>query len=358
LTELLSPTGTPPWLAEALKVLLGRRGHAWLLSGAKGLGQFDLAGALAASWLCEQEQPAQDSDLAPNAVACGVCAACEMVKAYSHPDLLVLLPEALSLDFGFPLDQKTQEELDDKKRKPSRQVKLDAIQRLITFTQRTSSRGKGLVVVIYPSETMNTIAANALLKSLEEPSGDCRFVLATQDSAALLPTIRSRCQNFSLAVPAASLVLPWLVSHGVAADDAPIWLAAAGGQPQTALTFSRSGISPQAWLGLPKNIAGGLSPSQLPSFVTETPAMLASVLQKICHDALCQLQGSVPRFFSPASFSERSDDPNTIQSGVFRLTSWSKSLNDHVRASEHTLKADLMIEAMLAGAKQALQSKL
>jgi DNA polymerase-3 subunit delta' len=159
-------------------------------------------------------------------------------------------------------------------------------------------------------------------------------------------------------MPASSIVLPWLLGHGVAAQDAPIWLAAAGGQPQTALTFSRSGMSPQAWLELPKNIAGGFSPSQLPSFVTETPAMLASVLQKVCHDALCQLQGSEPRFFSSASFPERSLDPKAIQSGVFRLSSWSKSLNDHVRASEHTLKADLMIEAMLVGAKQALQSKL
>ena len=59
----------------------------------------------------------------------------------------------------------------------------------------TSARGRGKVVVIHPAERMNAIAANAFLKTLEEPAGDARFVLCSRRARRLLPTIRSRCQQ-------------------------------------------------------------------------------------------------------------------------------------------------------------------
>lgn len=338
-----------PWVEADLERLLAQRGHAWLITGMAGLGQFEIAMAMAASALCERPAT-QEAAKALLHKACGQCGACHMVFAKSHPDLAVLLPETLSLELGWPLDEKTQVDLDDKKRKPSKQIKLEAVQDLISFVQRTSSRGKGLLVVIYPAEAMNHIAANALLKSLEEPAGNTRFVLATEDSAALLPTIRSRCQSFVLTQPDAALAVAWLASEGVAAKDASAWLNAAGGQPQTALAMSQAMTKISDWQDFPKLIAKGALPSELPSALVQTPAALVGALQKLCHDAMCVSQGSEPRFFESIAST-------AINSALYKLTTWSKALNAHARSSEHTLNAGLMIEALLAEAKQAMASK-
>ncbi|MDI9333914.1 MAG: DNA polymerase III subunit delta' [Cytophagales bacterium] len=333
-------TNLLPWLERDLVRLLAQRGHAYLVTGTLGLGQFELAMAMAASLLCEANQQQ----------ACGHCDACHMVRAKSHPDLAVLLPETLSLALGWPLDEKTQTELDDKKRKPSKQIKLEAVQDLISFVQRTSSRGKGLVAVIYPAEAMNPIAANALLKSLEEPVGNTRFVLATEDSAALLPTIRSRCQSFVLTPPEPKLVVAWMASEGVSEKDANVWLKAAGGQPQTALAMSQSIGQTSVWQDFPKLIAKGALPSDLPAALVETPTALVGALQKLCHDAMCVSQGSEPRFFESVAST-------ASHSSLYQLTTWAKALNVHARSSEHTLNAGLMIEALLAEAKLALASQ-
>lgn len=343
---------------------MAQRGHAWLVTGTSGLGQFDLSMALAASWLCERPVAGDGSEGAAGAplqqVACGVCDACHMVQAQSHPDMALLIPETLSIDWGYPLDEKTQKELDEKKRKPSKQIKIDAVLQLISFVQRTSSRGKGLVVVIYPAEAMNHVAANALLKSLEEPAGHCRFVLATEDSAALLPTIRSRCQSFVLTAPDAALAVPWLEAQGVASKDAAVWLKAAGGQPQTALAMSQSFGQTSAWLDVPKLVARGASPNEWPSSLTETPSALVAALQKLCHDWLCTGQGAEPRFFDSETLLAAAPHvakDATRQSALYKLTSWSKALNQHTKSAEHTLNAGLMIEALLAEAKQAIATR-
>ena len=97
-------TTLAPWLDHALQRLMAQRGHAWLVTGTSGLGQFDLSMALAASWLCERPEQVDAPDGAAGkplqAIACGTCDACHMVRAKSHPDLAVLLPETLSLALG------------------------------------------------------------------------------------------------------------------------------------------------------------------------------------------------------------------------------------------------------------------
>lgn len=78
----------------------------------------------------------------------------------------------------------------------------------VEFSQRTSARGRGKVVLIFPADRMNTVTANALLKTLEEPPGDVRFVLATEAAHQLLPTVRSRCLDPHHAM-ARSTWMPW-----------------------------------------------------------------------------------------------------------------------------------------------------
>ena len=136
----IQPRRLAPWLQSQLESLLLQRGHAWLLSGPSGLGQFDLALALARSWLCER----------PSAQgACGECGSCHAALVHTHADLCMLMPETLSLALGWPLDEKTQDDLDSKKRKPSKEIKVDAARNAVSFTQFTRSRGSTKVVLVF-----------------------------------------------------------------------------------------------------------------------------------------------------------------------------------------------------------------
>lgn len=184
-----------PWLQAPLAEALARaRSHALLVQGPAGVGQLELAVKLAQSWLCEAA--------APGAPACGQCPSCKLFASSTHPDFRLLLPEALEAParaaLGLPF-----EEPDAKagKAKPSREIKVEAVRDLLAFAQATSARGRAKVVVIFPAEALNGVAANALLKTLEEPSGLLRFALASHDSASLLPTIRSRCRTGMAGVP-------------------------------------------------------------------------------------------------------------------------------------------------------------
>jgi DNA polymerase-3 subunit delta' len=213
---------TAPWIAGQARQLLAQRGHAWLLQGPSGLGQYSLALALARAWLCER--PTADG-------ACGQCGSCHAIDVRTHADLCVLMPETAMQVLGWPLSEKAQADIDDKKRKASREIRVEAMRDAVEFAQRTSARGAGKVVLVYPAERMNTITANTLLKTLEEPPGDVRFVLASEAAHQLLPTIRSRCLGHTMRWPEPAEALGWLAGEGVPAADAQVFLRAAGGRP-------------------------------------------------------------------------------------------------------------------------------
>ncbi|MBA2672818.1 MAG: DNA polymerase III subunit delta', partial [Ramlibacter sp.] len=217
---------TAPWLGAQLRHLLGQRGHAFLLQGPSGLGQYDLGLALVQAWLCNQ--PSADG-------ACGDCDSCHAVAVRTHADLCVLMPETSMQVLEWPLPEKAQQDIDDKKRKPSKDIRVEAMRDAVEFSQRTSARGRGKAVLVYPAERMNHVTANALLKTLEEPPGDVRFVLASESAHQLLPTIRSRCLGHTMAWPAEDQALAWLQEQGVPAAGAPALLRAAGGRPDDAL---------------------------------------------------------------------------------------------------------------------------
>ena len=187
-------SNSPVWIARQRRQLLAQRGHAWLLQGPSGLGQYALGLDLARAWLCDA--PTREG-------ACGQCASCHAIDVRAHLDLSVLMPETVMLELGWPLSEKAQKDIDDKARKPSKEIRVDAMRDAVEFAQRTSGRGRGKVVLVYPAERMNHLTANALLKTLEEPAGDVRFVLASESAHQLLPTIRSRCQGHTMTWPSA-----------------------------------------------------------------------------------------------------------------------------------------------------------
>jgi DNA polymerase-3 subunit delta' len=195
-----------PWIARQATELLAQRGQAWLLQGPSGLGQYELALALVSAWLCEN--PTEQG-------ACGHCPSCHAVAVHTHADLAVLMPETVMIELGWPLSEKAQDEIDKKTRKPSKEIRVDAMRDAVEFSQRTNARGRGKAVLVFPAERMNTITANALLKTLEEPPGDVRYVLATEAAHMLLPTIRSRWLAHPLKGPQADEAVTWLSVQGV-----------------------------------------------------------------------------------------------------------------------------------------------
>ena len=340
----MNATATPallaPWLQRQLQAALGQRGHALLLAGPSGLGQYDLALALARAWLCEQ--PSEQG-------ACGICGSCHAIDVRTHADLCVLLPETLSLELGWPLDEATQKKLDDKERKPSKQIRVEAARGAVSFTQFTRARGSTKVVLVYPAERMNNESANTLLKTLEEPNGVVRLVLATEAADQLLPTIRSRCQTHAMAWPDEAESLSWLLAQmnqdgksRATPEQAKVWLQAAGGRPNDALDWARGGLDAAAWLALPQALARG----DWSLLATWPAARQLAVLQKLCHDLMAQASGAAPRYF-PAS--QLPPAPRWTA-----LAQWSKELLDAARSVEHPFNPGLMQEAWAARTLQVL----
>lgn len=332
---LTGATSSAPWIVVQTRQLLAQRGHAWLLHGPSGLGQYALAMALARAWLCEQ--PGPDG-------ACGVCGSCHAIDVRTHADLCVLMPEIQMLELAWPLSEKAQSDIDDKKRKASKEIRVEAMRDAVEFSQRTSARGRGKVVLVFPAEQMNAISANALLKTLEEPVGDVKFVLASESAHQLLPTIRSRCLGHGMQWPDLQASQAWMLAQGISATQAQLLLQATGGRPEDAVAFVGSGRDPHAWSALPKALARG----DVACVKDWTAPQIIDAMHKLCHDLMAHQAGATPRFFNasdlcgPVSFSA--------------LSGWSKALADAMRTMDHPFNNGLMQEALVVRAKTALNS--
>ncbi len=325
-----------PWLAQPLRdILHTQRGHALLVHGPQGIGQFELAFSVAQAWLCEGLAPG-----APVDKACGGCAGCRLVQAHSHPDLLVLAPEALREALGLGADESAADTDKASKAKPSKEIKVEAVRAAVQFAQTTSARGRGKVVLIHPAERMNAISANTLLKTLEEPPGEARFILSCGAADELLPTIRSRCQAVPLKLPDAAVARDWLAAQQVAQPE--VLLAGAGGQPLEALQWAREGLDAVTWTRLPKQLAAG----EVGSLASWPLPRLLDALHKLCHDALCVACGAAPRYFPPAAMPR--------PAGVPALNAWSRALTRTLRHAEHPWSMPVMVESLVQQAKTAL----
>ncbi len=326
------------WITRQASQLLAQRGHAWLLHGPSGLGQYGLGMAMVRAWLCES--PNEGS-------ACGHCGSCHAIDVRTHADLCVLMPEVDMLELGWPLSEKAAAEIDDKKRKPSKEIRVDAMRDAVEFSQRTSARGRGKAILVYPAERMNGITANALLKTLEEPPGDVKFVLASESAHQLIPTIRSRCLGHAMQWPERAESLAWLQSNGLPAEAAALFLQIAGARPEDALAFANSGRDAQSWTTFPKAMLHG----DVNAVRDWSVQQLVDGQQKLCHDLLATCAGAQPRFFTPR-------DLTGVTALIGPLTAWSRELARCMRTMEHPFNPGLMQEALVGRAQTALNSKL
>ena len=219
-----------PWqesLWTTLDAMQERLPHALLLHGRPGIGKFDFAKAFAISLLCENRTLER--------LACGSCPACTWFLAGNHPDFRLIQPEIMSsgLEEGEATDAG-----EEPKKKASKLIKIEQIRLLSDFLNVGSHRQGRRVVLIFPAESMNAGAANALLKNLEEPGAGVIFILVSHEPGRLLPTVRSRCQSMALATPPLDLSVQWLKKAG--ARVSPALLAYSGNAPLAALALSES----------------------------------------------------------------------------------------------------------------------
>jgi DNA polymerase-3 subunit delta' len=170
----------------------GRLAHAWLFAGEPQVGKFSLAQAFAALALCNA--PAADE-------ACGTCASCRLTAAGTHPDLITLAPDGA-------------------------QIKIEQIlelQRKLALRPYSAARK---VAVVDEADALNPQAANAFLKTLEEPPAASLLVLVSARPSALLDTIRSRCQPLWFGAPPLADVTRLVAERRGLAPDAARFLAA------------------------------------------------------------------------------------------------------------------------------------
>ena len=209
---ILQPWLAAPWrrLADALGN--ARLHHGLLLAAPAGFGKRALAEAFGAAALCRQ--PGSDGS------ACMSCRSCQLVAAGSHPDLV-------RISFGLRDDGK-----------PRSEITIDQMRGLAERLSKSSQFGGLQIALVDPADRMNASAANALLKTLEEPATDTVIVLVADEPARLPATIRSRCQRVDVPAPTREQALAWLQAQQVDAARARAALDASLGNPGRALDWS------------------------------------------------------------------------------------------------------------------------
>ncbi len=185
-----------PWHREVWERLAAheRLAHALLLVGPAGVGKRVFAAALARRLVCEEGR------------ACGVCRSCRLALSDNHPDILPLV-----------------------RAEGASEITVDSARGLQDFVALRPHIAARRVALILDADHLNRSAANAILKTLEEPPPGSYLVLVSDAPARLLPTVRSRCQRLALGRPNEAQALAYLADHQV--PDAGARLALTHGAP-------------------------------------------------------------------------------------------------------------------------------
>ena len=213
--------------AEFLDAFNGDRlHHAWMITGPKGIGKATLAWRLARFLLAT---PDDDGGMfaAPPPETLDIPA--------DHPVLrrMAALAEPRLFLLRRPWNDKTE--------KLSTQITIDETRKLKGFFQMSAADGGRRVVIIDAADDMNTAAANALLKALEEPPSRCFFLLITHQPARLLPTIRSRCRSLRLATLGADDLAWALDQAGMETEDTAALHGLSQGSAGAAIRLAEAG---------------------------------------------------------------------------------------------------------------------
>lgn len=204
--KTLYPWQQKQWLQVSKYYINGTMPHGLLITGAAGVGKTVFAQAVAELLLCEKNDN----------FACGQCRSCHWLQAQTHPDLFLISPE-----------------------EDSKSIKVEQVRQLTTQLNQTAQNVGGYqIAIVYPADAMNHAAANALLKTLEEPAGKVVIILVTDHEKSLPATVRSRCQKIKFSTPPLEEVRPWLIEKMGTEQNIDLLLSLADYAPLTALGFA------------------------------------------------------------------------------------------------------------------------
>ncbi len=344
-----------PWQNELWQRWIGLRTrlpHALLLKGAQGIGKLDFTLILAQSLLCEK--PHSDG------LACESCDSCRWFEQGTHPDFRLLISGALAVDMQESSEnsaslilknctrrvaEEALEEQRKKEKKPSKEITIDQVRTLNDFSSLSAHQGGFRVVLIHPAETMNANAANALLKTLEEPSGQMLFILVTHKPQQLPPTILSRCLTLAAPMPLPDASAAWLKQQGI--DDPTALLAQAGFAPLQAERLAEEAAGVEEYSRFLQEIR---QPAKFDVFAlaeqlqrTE-PAKVIHWLQQWCYDlGSAKLAGKV--LYHPDMADAIKNIADKI--AVLDLLRYQKELVVAKREASHPLNPKLLFESIL-----------
>ncbi len=328
-----------PWQQESwqqLQQLRARLPHAILFYGTQGIGKTAFVETFAQSLLCET--PESDGH------ACGVCEACGWFVQYSHPDYRRVRPEMLEEGDASETEDDTEVKKTKSTKAPSKEIKIDQIRALSDFLNVSTHRSGLRVITLYPAEALNTIAANSLLKMLEEPPAHTMFLLVSNSIDHLLPTILSRCRQFALPMPSSEQASSWLKMQEIKEADA--WLSEQGGAPLAALAASQSGEREMLdeFLQLLRKPDAELVLKTAERLQKVAVGELVACQQRWLYDVLSvKLSGTIryyPRYQKDlTALAQRTDSAVLLRS--------IKQLSDRRMIATHPLAPKLFIEDML-----------
>lgn len=192
----------------------GQNAHAYLITGAKGVGKKTLASAMAAMLMCQAEQDRP----------CGQCASCYQLSKGHHPDLLWVVPGT---------------RVDPNNSSTAKSTSVDDVRAVNQWVQQHALEATNRVIILQDADTMQPPAQNALLKTLEEPPVDTVFMLLAQDPSKMLSTIVSRCRPIRMKPWQDADMLTMLRQAGVSADRAMQVLGLSDGSIGLALAMAR-----------------------------------------------------------------------------------------------------------------------
>ena len=205
-----------PWNRDIwnnLTLAPDRANHALLFNGDAGLGKKSVAFSLAHFVLTEGHSQSES-----------------LFSAGSHPDLHVIMPECDIKDDLLASFAKRY--LERHSGKPKKAITVEQIRRLSASMATHPHISRHRVILIFNAETMNRNAANALLKSLEEPPQNTLFIIVSNELSKLAKTVRSRCSLINFRPPDFQVAKNWLEHDGrLPGDQIDTYLSIANNQP-------------------------------------------------------------------------------------------------------------------------------
>ena len=298
-----------------------------MLAGPRGLGKRAFACVLAQGILCRSPQP--------DGEPCGVCASCHLFESRSHPDFRLVEPAddepatepALGGTPGL---------------RGPRVIMVSQVRALADFLAITSHLGGAKVVLIQPADRMHISAANALLKTLEEPMPGTVFLLVADRPHRLPPTVRSRCFRIDFQIPPRDMALDWLAAKRTI--DPEVALAQAGFAPLAAERLGQGGYWDRRRALNELLVSPPKDPGDLAAQMdTEEMPTMYHLLYRWCHDLVsARIAGRVRYNPDCAENLLRLAD----NADVLELDSLAKELIAALRALDHPLNPRLVIEQL------------